>query len=162
MAPGDSISFTGPLKGYQWTPNKHSQITLIAGGSGITPIYQLIQGILKNPEERTKITLVYGVNSDEDILLRDRFVEFDKKFPARFKAFYTVSKPSEGSSLPKGYIDKHFLQKAIQELRVEDNMIFLCGPPPMEKAMLGNKGFFGGEGGILDQLGYTKDRVYKF
>ena len=125
-------------------------------------MYQLIRGILKDPEERTKITLVYGVNTDEDILLRDRFDEYEKQFPSRFKAFYTVSRPSEGSPLPKGYIDRDFLQKVMPESSAKDNMIFLCGPPPMEKAMLGNKGFFGGKGGLLDELGYAKDQVYKF
>ena len=125
-------------------------------------MYQLIRGILKDPEEKTKITLVYGVNTDEDILLRDRFDTYEKEFPARFNAFYTVSTPSKGSSLPKGYTDKAFLQKVTPESSAQDNMIFLCGPPPMENAMLGNKGFLGGKAGILNELGYTKDRIYSF
>ena len=147
------MSFAGPLKGYAWTPNKHPQITLIAGGSGITPVYQLIQGILKNPEEKTKITLVYGVNTDEDILLRDRFDEYERRFPGRFRAFYTVSKPAEGSTLPRGYIDAELLRKVMPEAGAEDGMFFLCGPPPMEKAMLGCKGFRGGQGGDLGAAG---------
>lgn len=46
---------------------KYCHITLIAGCAGITPIYQLIQGVLRNPEDSTKITLGFGVNCDADV-----------------------------------------------------------------------------------------------
>jgi NAD(P)H-flavin reductase len=39
---------------------RHEKIGLIAGGTGITPCYQLIKHILNNPNDKTKITLVYG------------------------------------------------------------------------------------------------------
>jgi cytochrome-b5 reductase len=41
--------------------------------------------------------------------------------------------------------------------------VFVCGPPGMEAALVGAGGFGrGGAGGILEQLGYTKDQVFKF
>jgi cytochrome-b5 reductase len=67
LVPGESLFFVTVLKGYPWTPKKYSHITLIAGGAGITPIFQLIQGVLRNPEDSTKITLVFGVNCDADV-----------------------------------------------------------------------------------------------
>jgi NAD(P)H-flavin reductase len=39
---------------------RHEAIGLIAGGTGITPMYQLIKTIFKNPNDKTKVTLVYG------------------------------------------------------------------------------------------------------
>jgi cytochrome-b5 reductase len=136
---------------------------MIAGGAGITPMYQLIRGILKNPEERTKITLVWGVNTDADVMLRKEFDEFEAKYPGRFKAHYTVSNPVEGSPYNKGYITKDILQKAMPGPEEKDNMVFLCGPPALESSVAGNsKRSNNGESGILAQMGYTKDRVHKF
>jgi cytochrome-b5 reductase len=68
---GQSLSIRGPIPKYKWEPNKfchhlkftdvrHEAIGLIAGGTGITPMYQLIKAIFKNPEDKTKVTLVYG------------------------------------------------------------------------------------------------------
>jgi cytochrome-b5 reductase len=126
-------------------------------------MYQLIQGILKNPDEKTKITLVFGVNNDEEILFRDEFMQYEKKFPDRFKAIYTISNPADGSPYPKGYVTKELLQKVMTDCDARDSKVFVCGPPAMEASLLGRKGGFGGrETGILEQIRYTKDRVYKF
>jgi len=39
---------------------RHENVAMIAGGTGITPMYQLIRQIFKDPKEKTKVTLVYG------------------------------------------------------------------------------------------------------
>ena len=91
LQPGQSISFR-PMPGYAWAPNKHEHITLLAGGASITPMLQLAQGILRNPSDKTKITLVFGNNTDEDVLLKPDFDELEQKYPEQFKAHY--SQPS--------------------------------------------------------------------
>ncbi|KAH6654928.1 NADH-cytochrome b5 reductase [Verticillium dahliae] len=63
--------------------------TLLFAAAGITPIYQLTQGILRNPEDKTNITLVFGINTDADALLKPEFDAFEKDFPGRFEAIYT-------------------------------------------------------------------------
>ena len=34
LQPGQRMEFRGPLPKYEWTPNKHEHIALIAGGTG--------------------------------------------------------------------------------------------------------------------------------
>lgn len=163
LSPGDSLYFAAVIKGYQWVPNKYSHVTLVAGGAGITPMYQLLQGVLRNPEDRTKITLVFGVNSDADVLFKKEFDEFEQRFPARFKAVYTVSKPVEGSPFQKGYITRELLEDVTVGSQEKNTKVFICGPPAMEEALLGKRGRFNdGQRGILDQLGYKKDQIHKF
>ncbi|KAN0095778.1 NADH-cytochrome b5 reductase-like protein [Hyaloscypha variabilis] len=162
LSPGDSLYFAGSLKGYRWTPNQCPRITLIAGGAGITPMYQLIQGILHNPDDRTKITLVFGVNSDADVLFKEEFEEFEGKFGDRFKAVYTVSRPGDDSPFRKGYVTKEMLEEVIGHAGKEKTKVFVCGPATMEKALLRRSLFRSGEGGILEQLGYRKDQVHRF
>ncbi|KAI0514966.1 oxidoreductase NAD-binding domain-containing protein [Xylaria bambusicola] len=160
LQPGDYLRFVTPISGYKWTPNKHQDITLIAGGAGITPMYQLIQGILNNPEEKTRITLVFGVNTDADVLLKPEFEDFERRFPGRFKAIYTVSNPIPNSPYPKGYVTKELLGKVMTATPATENTkVFVCGPPAMETALVGNRKQ---PGGILGELGYTKDQIHKF
>src|SRR6187402_3260959 len=142
MSPGETLYFATSLKGYRWTPNQHPSITLIAGGAGITPIYQLAQGILHNPEDKTNITLVFGVNSDADILFKKEFEEFEQRYPGRFKAVYTVSHPVEGSPFKKGYVTKDLLEEIAVGTQEKSTKIFICGPPAMETALLGGGGPF--------------------
>jgi cytochrome-b5 reductase len=164
LQPGQSLYFAFPIKGHSWTPNSYPHITLIAGGAGITPVYQLTQGILKNPEDKTKITVMFGVNTDADILLKKEFDAFQRRFPDRFRAVYTVSYPVENSPFRKGYVTKELLQEVMaQDSSTKDTKVFVCGPPAMEAALTGTGGFFGShQTGILQQLGYSKDQIVKF
>lgn len=156
LQPGDSLFFAFGIKAYSWVPNKHDHVALIAGGAGITPLYQLIQGVLDNPEDRTKMTLVFGVNTERDLLLREKFEDYERKFPNRFKIVYTVSQPEEGSTVRKGHVTKELLEEI---LPARTDKVFVCGPPAMENALTG-KGR--GVSGILGELGYRKDQIFKF
>ncbi|KAL0936349.1 nadh-cytochrome b5 [Colletotrichum truncatum] len=158
LAPGQKLLFAAAIKGHQWKPNSYPHITLIAGGAGITPVYQLAQGILRNPQDKTAITLVFGVNSDADVLLKKEFEQFEKEFPGRFKAVYTVSNPSAGSPYRKGYVTKQLLEEVAPKPAAGETKVFVCGPPAMETALVGKRS----TPGILQQLGYRKDQIHQF
>lgn len=159
LQPGDKLLVVAPIKGYQWKANSYSHITLIAGGAGITPIYQLAQGILNDPSDKTAMTLVFGVNSDEDVLLRDEFAKMETDYPGRFRAVYSVSNPSPTSPYRKGKVTKEFLKDVLPKLPAGENTkVFLCGPPAMETALAGSQG----KEGILQQLGYRKNQIHRF
>lgn len=164
LAPGDSVLFAMCIPGYKWTPNKHKSVTLIAGGAGITPAYQLIQGILENPEDKTKITLVFGVNSEQDVLLNEEFKQYEARYPDRFKAVYAVSGlKGESERFRKGYVTEALLRELAAPASDANTKVMVCGPPAMEEALLGGKGWVGGRtGGILERLGYRKDQIHQF
>ncbi|KAI2842331.1 hypothetical protein CBS11350_5943 [Aspergillus niger] len=159
LKPGDSLRFATSLKGYQWKPNEFSHAYLLAGGAGITPIYQLIKGTLKNPHDRTKLTLVFGVNSEEDLLLKEELDRYATEFPDRFNYIYTVSRPKkETSPYRTGYIDEELL-KSVFKGSTQGTKVFICGPPAMEDALAGTRR---SPEGILSRLGFSKDQVHKF
>ncbi|KAK7959464.1 NADH-cytochrome b5 reductase [Apiospora aurea] len=145
LQPGDSLRFV------------HPHITLIAGGAGITPMFQMVQGILRDPQDTTRISLVFGVNSDADLLLKDEFDRFEKLFPGRFQVTYTVSRPSPGSPHREGYVTRELLKEVLPA--GGSSKVFVCGPLGLEDALVGGKGK---PPGILEQLGYGKDKVHKF
>lgn len=166
MKPGQRLDFKGPLPKYPWTTNKHEHIALITGGTGITPMYQLCRAIFKNPEDKTKVTLVFGNISEEDILLKKEFEELENTYPQRFRAFYVLDNPPEGWKSGKGYINKELLKTVLPEPKEGDKVkVFVCGPPGLYKAISGAKKSPADQGelsGYLKELGYEKDQVYKF
>ncbi|KAI9682223.1 MAG: NADH-cytochrome b5 reductase [Caeruleum heppii] len=165
MNHGQRLDFKGPIPKYPWNENKHDHIALIAGGTGITPMYQLCRAIFNNPNEKTKVTLVFGNISEEDILLKRELEDLENTYPQRFRAFYVLDNPPEGWMQGKGRIDKKLLKTVLPEPKSENLKVFVCGPPGMYKAISGAKKSPSDQGdlaGILSELGYTKEQVYKF
>lgn len=165
MSPGQTLDIKGPIPKYPWSENKHTSIALIAGGTGITPMYQLTRAIFNNPNDNTKVALIFGNISESDILLKEEFDRLEKEYPDRFKAFYTLDKPSKEWKHGKGFITKELLSEVLPDAGSENIKVFVCGPPPLYKAISGTKASPQDQGelsGILKELGYSKDQVYKF
>jgi cytochrome-b5 reductase len=166
MNVGQRLDFKGPLPKYPWSTNKHEHIALISGGTGITPMYQLIRAIFSNPADTTKVSLVFGNISEEDILLKKELEKLENEYPQRFRAFYVLDKPAKGSNVPKGFITKELLKKVLPGPEQGEKVkVFVCGPPGLYKAISGGKKSPADQGeltGYLQELGYSKDQVYKF
>lgn len=166
LVPGDSMLFK-PLAEFDYKPNEHKSILLVAGGSGITPLYQLTRAILNNPADKTKISLIYANNSEEDILLRKEFEDLEQQYPERFQKVFTVSKVNSGSegNLNKGYVTKALIGK-VWPGKEPGQKVLVSGPPAMVEAVAGAKGMAGWTqgsiGGILKELGYSGNDVHKF
>lgn len=165
MVPGQRLELKGPIPKYPWNANKHQHIGLIAGGTGITPMFQLCRAILNNPEDRTKVTLVFGNISEEDILLKKELAEFENTYPQRFRAFYVLDKPPKDWVGGTGFITSELLRTVLPAPNDENIKVFVCGPPGMMKHVSGNKKSPRDQGelsGILKELGYTTEQVFKF
>lgn len=165
LVPGQRLDFKGPLPKYAWSENKHDHIALIAGGTGITPMYQLCRAIFNNPNDKTKVTLVFGNVSEQDILLRRELADLENTYPQRFRAFYVLDKAPKGWGGASGFINKDLLKTVLPEPKNENIKIFVCGPPGLMKAISGPKVSPKDQGelsGSLKDLGYTKEQVYKF
>ncbi|VDN10663.1 unnamed protein product [Dibothriocephalus latus] len=81
------------------------RISMICGGTGLTPMYQLIQAIIKSDTDNTKIALLYANKTQDDILLKDELDKLRDDNPDQFRVWYTVESPpslkfSEQVSLP--------------------------------------------------------------
>lgn len=68
------------------------------GGTGITPMLQLIRQITRDPKDQTKLSLLFANQTEEDILLRDELEEVAKNYPDQVKIWYTVDRPTEGNN----------------------------------------------------------------
>ncbi|KAM5355517.1 hypothetical protein ACJ41O_002163 [Fusarium nematophilum] len=165
LVPGQRLDIKGPLPKYPWEENKHDHIALIAGGTGITPMYQLTRAIFNNPNDKTKVTLIFGNVTEEDILLKKKFDELENTYPQRFRAFYVLDNPPKEWAGNKGYISQELLKTVLPEPKSDNIKLFVCGPPGLMKAISGNKVSPKDQGeltGALKELGYSQEQVYKF
>ncbi|KAF2157321.1 cytochrome-b5 reductase [Myriangium duriaei CBS 260.36] len=168
LKPGDTLS-ARPIHEFDYKPNQHSNLTIVAGGAGITPFVQIIRAVLSNPADRTNISLVYANSTDGDILLKSEFDELASKQPDRFKVNYVVSETSSSNdgTFYKGRITRQIIEQAMPARRDWNNTkVLICGPPPMIAAVAGAKGGFGWTqgslGGMLREIGLDSKQVQKF
>lgn len=167
LSAGDRVLFGVVIPGYAWSANRHDSVTLVAGGAGVTPCYQLARGVLENPEDRTRVRLVFGVNAAEDVLLRRELEALEARHGRdRFRVVYAVAEgaPQEGDEdrFRKGYVTEALLREVAFPGSEKNTKVMVCGPPAMEEALLGKKGWVGRGEGILSRLGYRKDQIHQF
>lgn len=163
LKPNDTVSFKGPIQKFKWVPNTYDNVTLIGGGSGITPLFQIVQKVANNPEDNTKVHLIYGSKSPEDILLKKELDAFVAQNPDKIKVDYFVDKADKFDG-HVGFINKDYLASTVPKPS-EKTHAFICGPDGLYKAVSGPKASKTDQGevtGILAELGYTKDHVFKF
>ncbi|XP_060213765.1 NADH-cytochrome b5 reductase-like protein isoform X1 [Lycium barbarum] len=163
LKPGDVLAVKGPIEKLRYSPNMKKHIGMIAGGSGITPMLQVIEAILKNPDDNTQVSLVYANVSPDDILLKKK-LDVLAATHLNLKVFYTVDNPTNDWRGGIGYVSKDMVVKGLP-LPGDDTLILVCGPPGMIKHLSGEKPNPREQGeltGLLKDVGFTKNMVYKF
>ncbi|XP_057326908.1 NADH-cytochrome b5 reductase 2-like [Microplitis mediator] len=127
-----------------------NKVVMIAGGSGIAPMLQLIRAIMKDPSDSTKVSLLFANQSEKDILLREELEEVLENHPNKFQRWYTVDVGSDGWKFSTGYITAEMISAHMYP-PAEDTIVLVCGPPAMIKnACTPN----------LDKLGYDNKLRY--
>jgi len=95
---------------------------------------QLIRAICEDPTDATKVNLLYGNNTESDILLRSKLDEFASKYPENFQVHYVLSKPPQNWKFGTGYVTKDLVEQKFPHPGA-DSKALLCGPPGLVEAM---------------------------
>jgi len=162
---GDTLKIKGPLPKWPWKMNEFDEVALIGGGSGIAPLYQVLQHALVDKTNKTKFKLMYANVTEQDILLREEFDAMKKKYPDTFDVVYVLDKADANWKGSTGYIGADLIKQHVAPASLGEKVkVFICGPPGQVASIAGKKaGMKQGElNGILKELGYTEDQVYKF
>jgi len=168
---GSTLSVKGCFTKIAVKPNKWKKVGMVAGGSGITPCLQVAEELLSHPEDTTEITLIFCNQNPEAIFLRDHIDSLAAKSQGRFKVHYCVDKVGAEDKWDglTGYVTTDMVKTYLPASDGSNNIIMVCGPPPMYKAVCGPKLFEKGQPpkqgevtGILADLGFTPESVFKF
>ncbi|CAK6442342.1 unnamed protein product [Pipistrellus nathusii] len=165
---GDVVEFRGPSglltymgKGnFSVQPNKKSppeprvakRLGMIAGGTGITPMLQLIRAILKDPTDPTQCSLLFANQTEKDIILREDLEELQAQYPSRFKLWFTLDHAPAGWAYSRGFVTADMIREHLPP-PADDVLLLLCGPPPMVQLACHP---------TLDKLGYSQKMRFTY
>jgi cytochrome-b5 reductase len=159
---GDNVDVAGPFglveykgKGIFRVRRKERQVRyvgMLAGGTGMTPMLQLIKAVLRDPHDNTKLSLIFANQTEDDILVRDMLDNECRNHPERFQLHYTLDRAPKDWEYSEGFVDDKMINR-FMPLPGPDTIILMCGPPQMiEFACKPN----------LKLLGYTSDTQVEF
>ncbi|KAL7958137.1 hypothetical protein V8C34DRAFT_284038 [Trichoderma compactum] len=118
LAIGDKVEFRGPKGAMQYTNGYATHIGMIAGGTGITPMYQLIRAICSNPLDKTLISLIYVNNAESDILLKEELDSLASRYPQNLRIHYVLAKPPSNWSGSAGFVKKGIVYDLSKDSRL--------------------------------------------
>lgn len=165
MSIGESIEMKGPKGHLEYLGNgmlkikrrqdvsdvKVKKLGMVAGGTGITPMLQVITAVLKEPSDTTELSLIFANQTEADILLRSELDALAAKHK-NLKVWYTVDNKPELWNYSVGFINAEMC-RAHLPVAGPDTLLLVCGPPPMIK--------FACEP-AFKELGFTEDQWFAF
>ncbi len=124
---GDRIGIRGPFgNGFPYDGVKGKNILFVGGGIGLPPLRSLIEPMLEARSDFKDIQILYGARTPADLVYKDRLVEWAKMKDLRFMMTVDVGDPTWTGDV--GVVTTLF-PKA--DLKVDDSVAFVCGPPIM-------------------------------
>lgn len=134
LAIGDEVLFRGPKGAMRYQRGICTKIGMLAGGTGITPMYQLIRAICEDPRDTTEVSLIYANRTEGDILLREELEGFARRYPKNLSIHYLLDSPPENWTHGTGYVTKELMAERFPDPQQQGSKVMLCGPPGMVNA----------------------------
>ena len=158
---GDNMLVKGPFFKLKYVENKYKHIGMIAGGTGVTPMLQIMKEIVKNPEDTTAAHLLFQSRSENDInILREEIDEIVARH-VNISVTYILSQPSAAWTGLRGHLDAALLAETMPlPSEQPPPLIYVCGPPGMLEAVAGGKAVDKSQGelkGLLKDMGYSRE-----
>ena len=149
---GDTLEVTAPSGQFFINPEPANQkhYVMIAGGSGITPIYSMIGAILKF-EPKSKITLLYANRNLNSIIFKEKLEQWTKEFSTQLEVKHFLSEEENPKKAIKGYITRISLEEMLKQYGKSKLDFYLCGPEIMTNKLLDD----------LASLGVAKDKIHR-
>lgn len=138
---GDKVSIEGPYGRFGYKKYSKRDQVWIAAGIGITPFIGMAQDVAEDSELQSKITLIYSVKNQDDLIGEPLFNDVMQK-TSNFKFIPWISET-------QGRVDA----KAVYDLsgRFRNKEFFLCGPAEFKLAIIRG----------LIKNGVSKDHIHE-
>ncbi len=118
---GDVLEFGRPYGDMQ-LPENNSPLILLAAGSGITPMYSLIQALVASSKiKNLPVTLLYWVKTQADAAFKAEFEQLASQYENFSVAFFYT----QDSEYPASRLNESHLQ-ALKN--IEASTVYACGP----------------------------------
>jgi len=132
---GQTMKVRGPKGAMVYKPNMVRHFGMIAGGTGITPMLQIIRAIIRGRPtgDTTEVDLLFANVNPEDILLKEDLDELAKS-DSGFRVHYVLNNPPDMWKGGVGFVTADMIKEKLPA-PAKDVKVLICGPPPMVSAM---------------------------
>ncbi len=127
---GDPISIAGPY-GHFYLRNPGQPLLMISGGTGLAPMFSMLEHLVRNQLTSASVRLLYGVNHPDEFFNLSQIEEYQSYFTDFQYQIISLS-GAENWSGSLGYVTDLMKPEIISAA----HQIYLCGPPPMIDAAL--------------------------
>jgi ring-1,2-phenylacetyl-CoA epoxidase subunit PaaE len=132
LATGDILTALPPSGRFTLQPDPSAQrdIFLVAAGSGIAPVYAILQTLLLK-ETGSHITLIYSNRSETSTIFYRQLNKLAEEYAERFTCIYIFSDPDNKTYRYWAHLNLGLLEELINEnIHFDRNkaVFMLCGP----------------------------------
>jgi ferredoxin-NADP reductase len=124
---------------------EHEKIGLLGGGIGITPFISICK-YCTDMRLDTKVTLLYGNRTENDIAFRKELEAMEKQ-NENLKVVFTLSEADSEWKGATGLITAEMIKKEIPAYK--ETVFYTCGPPAMVEIM----------GKLIEKMGLPKTQL---
>mmetsp|Transcript_13646 Transcript_13646/g.42197 ORF Transcript_13646/g.42197 Transcript_13646/m.42197 type:complete len:272 (+) Transcript_13646:59-874(+) len=128
LRPGDALDFRGPEPTLEYAPNVLDSVVMVAGGTGVAPMLQLLTAALADDADATKFRLLYATRTPADAVLLPELDALRRRHPARLEISYHA-----------GPVSKNALADFLPAPRRAREAVLVSGPPGLVELLCGPK-----------------------
>ena len=127
---GDWTMVDGPYGNFKFKGD-YDRVGMLSGGIGITPLRSICRYCTDTLSE-TKITLLYGSRTEEDIVFRGELEEMQQK-NRNMRVVFCLDEAPQNWKGYSGRIDAEMIRREIPDYA--KTIFYACGPPAMVDTM---------------------------
>ncbi|KAI0117290.1 nitrate reductase [NADPH] [Daldinia grandis] len=144
---GHFVDFKGPVGKFEYLrrglcsiqgqQRKVNRFVMICGGSGITPIFQVLRAVLTDREDPTTCLVIDGNRIEQDILCKADIDNMVIGNDSKCRLVYTLSQPGPSWAGLRGRINKELIEREIGSCKSTngEDLVLICGPEPLEESV---------------------------
>jgi nitrate reductase (NAD(P)H) len=143
---GHFVEFKGPVGKFEYLGNGLCTIggkrrtvrrfIMVCGGSGITPIFQVLRAVMKDKDDKTFCLVLYGNRTETDILCKTELDAMTTGQDHKCKLQYSLSKPHEKWQGRCGRMDEKLYRDEVgPPSTASEDLVLICGPEPLEQSV---------------------------
>lgn len=142
LSPGDTVEVKGPVGRLKYEANADDLVLMLAAGSGITPMLQLMRHSVEDGGDDTRFALFFQNREERDVLLRRDLDALVQQAPDQASVWYALSKAPSGWDARgrgrhiAGYVSRRHLEAAIEDADPGRVRALVCGPGGFNDAMV--------------------------
>lgn len=137
---GDTIPMRGPFGNFTYKANTFKRVLMLAAGTGIAPLYQVIKGVVQEEEDETCITLFYASKCFSEILLREELLSLCQYWNVQVFHYLSeeeeLSKRKYNENVINKRLSKDDVSKELIKGPIASTLVLICGTKSFDKDMI--------------------------